>query len=326
MSMDHTGMRGATAPGAELNNTHNTGDAEGSLFAPIPAWERGKKRKGLGRGKPAAAAAPVAAEPRSFDSPTDRPAMDRPAMDRPMTETRPMTGTAAYADEDAHGEAGLVAPIGRTRTRTGGPARKSGMPAAALAAGVVALGAVGAAGWYVTQQDDGVAELTPAPATESLAIAQNDPMADPMMGASGPAMASANLTAGAQAAAETPPASEARVSETRERAAPARTASAPRVRSAAAPAASATEAGINASGSAALPDGPQPYSALNPQAQSDTATTVPETTAPQTTAPAIETPAPLPATPPVLPDASPEAMPTPAPGAAAAPETPIPPQ
>lgn len=323
MSMDHTGMRGATAPGTGLNNTGlNTGtnatagDAEGSLFAPIPAWERGRKRKGLGRGKPAAAAAPVAAEPRSFDSP----------MDRPMTETRPMTGSAVHADEDAHGEAGLVAPIGRTRTRTAGPARKSGMPAAALAAGVVALGAVGAAGLYVTQQDDGVAELTPAPATESLAIAQNDPMADPMMGASGPAMASANLTAGAQAAAETPPASEARVSETRERAAPARTASAPRVRSAAAPAASATEAGINASGSAALPDGPQPYSALNPQAQSDTATTVPETTAPQTTAPAIETPAPLPATPPVLPDASPEAMPTPAPGAAAAPETPIPPQ
>ena len=71
---------------------------EGSIFAPVPAWERGKKRRGLGsRGSR------VAPEPRSFASefsaepePLVTPQPTRPVRARPLAKAAP-TETAFAA-------------------------------------------------------------------------------------------------------------------------------------------------------------------------------------------------------------------------------------
>ncbi|WP_309087570.1 hypothetical protein [Phenylobacterium sp.] len=295
MSMDHTGQRGDGAQGSGSTNSVT----EAPLMAATPIWEtRGKKRRGLGRASTTGAAAPTAtpaaAEPRSFDAPMSA-GHERPISEtRPMTDMRPsepsmassaavtdpMTGRPDMTDHTAGHEAdsGLVAPIGRGHTRAE-PGRRSGMPAAAIAAGVVALGAVGAAGWYASRSNDGVAELTPGAAQESLAVAQ------------APTTPAATTTAAATANSE--------------RRATVRTASTSRTRPAAAMSApSATEAGINASGTATLPTGPQPYSALNPGASTDTATTGATGSSGVTTTPSV-TPAPIPSTPPIASDPSP---------------------
>lgn len=271
------------------------GENQGALFAPTPVWERNRKRPG----RPSASAQPpLAAEPRAFAETPDRPPMTdtrritetppmtEPALDRPWERPLDRTVGAAAVPEETPG---LVAPIGRrTPTR-----RRSSLPVAVAAVSVAALGAVGVAGWYASQQDRGVAELTPGgPATEEdLTLAQATPT--PTVPATPPLPPSASAATTA-----------------------ARPAGASRARPAAA--ASAAESGINASGTAALPAGLQPYSALNPSA--DTATGAPIGAAPLTATPA---PAPIPETPPIAPEATP--APTPSPSPAASPEAVTPP-
>jgi hypothetical protein len=255
----------------------------------IPAWERGKKRRGFGAKRASAAAvatAPLAeTETRTFDAPmaaAPRPFERAHTFEEPiatyddaMSLDRPVTATRA--DEPL-----ATAPIGRT-VRVD---RKSGMPAA-IAAGVVALGALGAVGWYATQDRDSIPTLTPGVETAEVATA---PLAPP------PA-----VLAGNSAEATTTYRAEPPRTADRPAAQPTRTAA----RARPAPAAtSATETGIDASGTAALPAGPQPYS-------STSATPAPAAPVQEAAPPAEVTPAPAP-------EASPEPA---APALEAAPET-----
>jgi len=329
MSMDHTGSTGDGARDAGTSNSVT----DAPLMAATPIWEtRGKKRRGLGRGAAASSAAgtsvtdtpTAAAEPRSFEPSVDSPRPHAVSETRPMTEpgmsepsmasaavvTDPMTGRPDVTDhttarttapmDAADEDAGLISPIGRTRTRAA-PARRSGVPAAAIAAGVVTLGALGAAGWYASQSNDGVAELTPGAAQESMALAQAPTTpAAPLATTTGAAPAT-------EASTPTPAARTTDAAASTERRATVRTASVSRTRPAAAASAeatSATQAGIDASGTATLPTGPQPYSALNPGAATDTATTGATGSSGVTTAPSV-TPAPIPSTPPIASDPNP---------------------
>lgn len=291
MSMDDTGR--------QTNNSVT--DSEGLMFAPTPAWERGRKRRGLmGGGKRAssaslapahadeamAVAAPstVSPEPRSFaaeepmtlDRPlsTSQPGMYADMQRRPMTDDLPSEDT------------GMVAPIGRTSAgRT--TVKRSGPPVAALAAGVVALGALGAAGWYASQDRSGVPELTPGSEELAAGPAAATPMAPP---------AAALPAAPAQTAPATP--ARAAAEPVRSEASTRMASSTPRARPAAR-APSAAETGVNASATTALPAGPQPYSTLNP---SSSATPSPATTDIPAPAPAQSAPpAPIPDTPPISP-------------------------
>ena len=101
MSMDSEHDRSETA----------SNEQESPMFAARPIWEeRGRKRRGLGRkAAPAAPAATISPEPRTFaserdydepmaldtpvDSPRDRSMAD-PAMDQPMTTPAPATWPA----------------------------------------------------------------------------------------------------------------------------------------------------------------------------------------------------------------------------------------
>lgn len=301
MSMDHTGPATGVAGG-----TNTDDESDGSLFAATPVWERGKKKRGFGRSrtaKPAASAAATGAavggastvppEPRNFDEPSHVGSSHMEA-----TRAASLRDVDGDGDVDAARNGGLVAPIGRRRDRTTTTrARKSsGMVPAAVALGVLALGAVGVAGWYATSGDDGVAELTPG--TE---IAASEPLAATPPIADATAMMDGTATASTAPAATGPAAT---ASATTERAQPTRVARASsRARPAAAAttttsAASATEAGIDASGTAELPEGPVAYSTLNPDSSATAAPVIPST-------PAISPP-PLEATP-----AEPSATPAP---------------
>jgi hypothetical protein len=126
-----------------MTDTPNTTADESPMFAPIPSWERGKKR-GFGR------TSRVAAEPRSF-APVERDTYleTAPEMDH-ISQVDP-TNTAFAA-----------APIYATRTQ----AKSSGAPVA-IAAGLILIGGMAAAGWYYTQphSQTAVAELTPGATT-----------------------------------------------------------------------------------------------------------------------------------------------------------------
>src|SRR6185295_445189 len=146
-------------------------------------------------------------------------------------------------------EAPLATPIGRTTTtRTTAP-RRSGASPAMIAGGVAVLALVAVGGWYLARPHDGVPELQPGqPSTSEIAAA--------------PAMGPAEQPAEVDRASNTLPsrAGPARAAPPQiAQAAPARTAA--RVRPAAR-APSAGESGANAS--AVLPEGPKPYSTLNP--------------------------------------------------------------
>ena len=109
-------------------------DGEGSMFAPIPSWERGKTRRTFG-----SRATRVAPEARSF-APNDTALEPAPFVD---AETSDFAATPVFAS--------------RTTARRG-----NGAAPIAIAAGVILLGGLAAAGWYATQpHDQGVAELTP---------------------------------------------------------------------------------------------------------------------------------------------------------------------
>jgi hypothetical protein len=133
----------------EFTNTPNPADTESPMFAPIPSWERGKKRRSFGGSAPSTGSAPssvAAAEERSF-APAD-----------PVGER---TIRAQTAGVDTTGTEFAGTPTYATMTT-----RKNNAAPIAIAAGLVLLGGLGAAGWYATQSHtQGVAELTPGAAT-----------------------------------------------------------------------------------------------------------------------------------------------------------------
>lgn len=270
--------------------TSSVTEDEGLLFAPVPAWERGKKRRGLMGGAPKRTAETrtfETAEPRTFETTDSTTYRD----ERAATTAATAAGIGAMDTRTGFGpqptetvisdDAGISAPIGRTRTTT---VRKSntGVPAAAVALGIVALAGVGAAGWYMSQDNnDRVAELTPGTTdTSSTALATA-----PMAPTPAPAAAEARPT---QMAAAEPARTTVRSTATTTR----RT-TATRTR----PAASAGEQGINASGTATIPAAPQPYSTMS-GSTAGTATVAPVTPAPTTASPPTTEPAPIPSTPP----------------------------
>jgi hypothetical protein len=231
------------------------------MFAGIPSWERNRKRRSFGGGKSRPAAPTVAAEPvtprnAAYMEPTDTAFAAEPV----------------FATSTVKKSGGGVAPL-------------------AIAAGIVAIGGLAAAGWYASQpHETGMAQLTPG--TESVAppaatmpqVASN---LAPMPGES----ATAPTAAPTPARTETPaPRATTRVAA----AAPARARPAQ--------SASAEDAGVNTS--ATLPAAPQPYSgtAVAPSAPADVAPVSPPVeAAPQPVNPA---PAPVEAAPQVTPPAA----------------------
>ena len=290
-------------------------DAEGVMFAANPIWDRtNRKRRGFGGGRrnaePAAEAptATVAAEPRSFaaepdmilDRPVSRP-MDRPSVTDTYVATPAATAAeAAYvapatarADAEA---AGMVAPIDRVHSTRA--VKSNGVAPAAIAAGAVALVAVGAAGWWATRDTGGVPELTPGSTTSQVAAAP---------------LAPAPIPEAPAAQAMTPPPPPAAAPTRMASAEPVRAerrAPAVRTRPATSSAPSAESAGTNAS--ATMPAGPQPYSSLSTGSTATTPATTPILTLP----PAQATP--IPSTPPTAPE------PTPTPATATPDPTPVP--
>jgi hypothetical protein len=164
---------------------------ESSMFAPIPAWERSKKRRGFGRGS-------RSAEPRSFAPPAldetpetaavpgAGPAID-PAIDSPAIDSEVPIADAGFA----------AAPAYATRAK----AKPSRAPVA-IAAGIVLIGGVAAAGWYYSQPhgQTGVAELTPGGAATTTTTTTGT--------------AVPNAAPPAQVAQNTPPPAAARTSTT----------------------------------------------------------------------------------------------------------------
>ncbi|WP_293369475.1 hypothetical protein [Phenylobacterium sp.] len=126
----------ATPDDSPTNNT-----ADGPMFAPVPAWERNKKRRGFGGGR--------ASEPRSF-APADEPLAATPVSD-------------ALGPLEPTDDAFAAGPTFANRTKK---TASSNVPIA-IVAGLIVIGGVGAAGWYAMQPHggQGVAELTPGSAT-----------------------------------------------------------------------------------------------------------------------------------------------------------------
>ena len=239
-------------------NTPTTGETDAPMFAPIPSWERNRKRKGFG-GKSRAAATVQVGEPATA------------------------TASAYSAPLDTTDTSFATAPAFATRSVKKG---RTGLPMA-VAAGIIAIGGLAAAGWYASQpHDTGVAQLTPGTASTSI------PASEPVMAVDAPAPV---LPVQVKTpAAAIPARTNARVA-----------AAAPvRVR----PAASRNAADASVNTSATLPTAPQAYSgtATAPAAPSDMA---PVTAAPASNIPpkaanpapaSVEVlPAPVTATPPV---------------------------
>ncbi len=129
MTMDFTGS-------PNDRKTPDTSDAP--MFAPVPAWERNRKRRSFGR---------RAVEPRSFA-----------AMDEMETDTLSPT--------PASGDTGFMAgPAFANRPRR---TSKSSIAPIAVVAGIIVVGGLAAAGWYATQpHDEGIAALTPGEAAST---------------------------------------------------------------------------------------------------------------------------------------------------------------
>jgi hypothetical protein len=284
--MDYGRPTGTNGPSGSVTDSE--------MMRVTPIWEqRGKKKKGFGR---AASAAPAAAEPRTFDEP-----MPTSPMDAPRVESDPMAHTAAHerridmqsGSQMGRDEPGLIAPAGRVRAKPS--PRRSSIAPAAVAAGVVALVGVGAAGWYASRGDDGVPELTPGSAGPAAVASADLPAVDlPAEPATGET-ATRTTTVRAEAPMEAPRATTRIARAT------------PRARPAAA--ASASTSGIDASTSATLPAGPQPYSSVNPSAAA-APEPIPAAPAPAQAAPPPVTtepaPQPAPETPPQQPATEPE--------------------
>ena len=250
--------------GSEPEVTPTTGDSP--LFAATPVWDRGRKKKGFGarRATPARnepAATVVAPETRSFTQDAyaapplgeqaDRPLTDRPMdrhvqrpldrpVERPIEAATVTPSVLATPMSETEADSPMLAPISRTRSVKA--RQMSGASPVLIAGGVAAFIAIGAIGWYASRPPSGVPELAPG-ATEMAAA---------------PAAPMAPMTATPQEMAVNPMPPPA--------AAPASPSRAPVARTppAAATAPTADSRAMDASATTALPDGPQPYSALNP--------------------------------------------------------------
>ncbi|WP_411286966.1 hypothetical protein [Phenylobacterium sp.] len=299
MSMNYPGSSDNTAKAGE-SDLNPVAESEPTMFAPVPSWERGKKKRGFGAKKAVAvdpivttSAAGLGATADPMDAElTGRSFAQAPAYvaplysDTPAPTTRidPLLGPTTSVRDD---NAPLVAPIGRTAATSA--KRQGGLPVAAIGAGVLALGALVAGGWYATQPRDNVAELTPgvADSTTTTAMAPIDPaLAAPA--ATVPAQTTTTTTTTVRATAPAP-----------SRATTTRTASVTRTRPAAAN--SAQTVGINASGTAELPSAPQAYSGTA-SSSANTSATSPATVNPApveipSTPPVAAEPAPTPVTP-----------------------------
>jgi hypothetical protein len=332
MSIDRTGpSHGGVNTG---QTTDSIADTEGSLFAATPVWERRGKKRGRPQIMGGSDSPSGTHEPRSFGAnPMDAPLASSTAvgagpdpMDAPLVSAPGSTATAEIAagdvrphhlhdhDERLHDgdhvmsdrvaasgaddHPPMAAPIGRERTTTARAVKKSGPPAAAIALGVLALGGLGVAGMYAMQDDEGVPELTPGVESTGPVAAVAPPMTE------GAAVASRSAAPAMAEPARAAPLAPA-AADTERRAT--RMASATRTRPAA-PARSASEAGVAASGTAALPSSPQPYSSTSPDAPAATPPAS-QATAPTTVNPAPVTPespaAPSESTPPTAPAETP---------------------
>jgi hypothetical protein len=254
----------------------NNSEADSPMFAPVPAWERGKKRRGLGGGRTGR----VAEEPRSFASDPDERLAARESMVREPTWPAP----------DAIAPDGIVyerleepadGVFAGTPVYADAASRKGGIAPVAIAAGIIMLGGVAAAGWYFTQSHNtGLAQLTPGQAVTTTTTIAPAPTA--------PA-SSASLAATPEVTPTTPSApAAAAASPTNPTAATAHESAAPPPHHALAPRAApvSRSAGDTATdASATLPAAPQPYQG---QATSPAPTAAPATT-PE---PATSTPAP----------------------------------
>lgn len=225
--------------------------AESPSFAPVPAWERGKRHV---RSK-----SPVEPAPNTLDAPLASSGRNEAGLrSDPLGEpfvltTRPTLATPVIEDSPVS--------YGRKAAK-----RDNSMPLI-MGAGVLTLATLGAAGWYATQpRDEGVPELTPG----STAMA------------SAPLVTETAFLPPSPAAA--PPAT--RIPSNPDRAATSvRTASVSRARLTAAAMPTAAAIGIDASGATSLPGEPQPYSGSDPTAS--TPALVIETPAPLALTPLV---------------------------------------
>jgi hypothetical protein len=259
-------------------------ESENSMFAPVPAWERGKKRRSFGMGR----SSRVAPEPRSFTS-------DEELEPRVSTMSGPAVGAERVefidtTDDDLGDSAFAGTPIYANRTA----ARKgNGAAPIAIAAGVILLGGLAAAGWYATQpHDQGMAQLTPgATTTTTTATTAGDTVTPD---AALPAQVAQNVTPPAPAA----PATHAKVvTTTRSSGAVTQHTAVARAAPAKAPA-SVSDNAANASATAPAPT-PAP-SAAPPAAAAPPAPlvlTIPPTAAPTQAAPTTTAPTETPVTP-----------------------------
>lgn len=177
-------------------------------------------------------------------------------------------------------------PASRSRATRG--SKMSGSATAAIAAGVVAVGALGAGAWFLASQDEGVPELAAGAVTTEVAAAPLPPSMTPPA----PTALPEPKTTESWPAQVEPPRTMAR--EERRTAA--------RTRPAAAP--SAGDLAVNASATTTLPEGPQPYTSLNPGSAPGPVNPPMISIPPATSAaPApSETPEPIPDTPPISTD------------------------
>ncbi len=226
------------------------------MFAPIQSWERGRKRRGVGSSRQTT----TAPEARVIAT---EPAAER--MDRSDT-AQALGAEPAFA---------AAPPYATSRS-----ARKTSAAPLAIAAGILALGGLAAAGWYASQpHQQGVAQLTPGQSvttttTAPVAVASNEPAAPQ-------AVATTVETPAATTTQTTTHVSSADRAPVRARPPAAR---------------SVGDAGVNAS--ATLPGGPQPYSgSATAPAMANPAPTPVQVAPPPTTVESA--PAPVIATPPM---------------------------
>jgi len=138
MPVDFSAPEGAASP-----------QNEDTMFAPTPLWDRQPKTR---RGRRAAASR----------------AVRDPAIDAGEAGAGAGVIGATTAAEPADA-AYETQPAARGEAT---PSRRGGVPAGAVAAGVAAVAALAAVGWYASRpHDTGVVELTPgAPATREIAL------------------------------------------------------------------------------------------------------------------------------------------------------------
>ena len=242
---------------ATPDNSPTTNESDSPMFAPVPAWERGKKRRGFGGGRTSR----VAEEPRSFAS---EPETTTAAAEQgayafdPIGPTGSAQPTESQPTDSQAGEsmfAGTPSYAGVTARRKG-----SGAPVA-IAAGIILLGGLGAAGWYYTQpHDSGIAQLTPgSPTTTTTTAAATDTSSDQLTQATAPPSTPPAAMPGASTAASaTPPATTHSTTTTTTTARSSAPAATHRTVTARARPASRSAADVSADASATAPAPPAP--------------------------------------------------------------------